>query len=127
VHRAPVHDRLVPGPLNATPETAAAALARKLGLRPGIRLALVGAPAGWPGPGLPDGVAVHRRSGPANDVTVAFFGGRARMARALPGLAARLRPDAALWVAWPRRAGVTSATWVTRPSGPPPCPSVWWT
>jgi hypothetical protein len=74
--------------------------ARKLGLAPGARLALVDPPPEWsladPPPYQPAG------DGPA-DVVIAFV----RAASQLPGLVelgARIFPAGALWVAWPRRA-----------------------
>ncbi len=77
--------------------------ARKLGLRPGQRVALDDPPDGWslrePPPGLlsgdPDGTA---------DLIVAFFRAEAEMPRRLPALARRIFPAGALWAAWPRRA-----------------------
>ena len=88
------HGRVSVG-YSATPQ------ARKLGLKPGLRLGLVNAPAGWaptdPPPTVPaaDGAA---------DVLIVFV----RSAAELAGLveqARRVFPDGALWVAWPRRAG----------------------
>ncbi len=39
------------------------------------------------------------------DLVLAFFHEAAELPRRLPALADRIRPDGALWVAWPRRAG----------------------
>jgi hypothetical protein len=81
-------------------------LARKLGVKPGHVLALVGAPPGWQVEGLPDGVTVRRDPAvPGAEVTVAFFRDLASLGRGIPGLARSTVADAALWVAWPRRAG----------------------
>jgi hypothetical protein len=79
--------------------------ARKLGLKPGLRVALDEAPAQWalqdpPGGLLPAGPG----DGPA-DVIIAFFRAAAELAARLPGLAERIRPAGAIWAAWPRRAG----------------------
>ncbi len=79
-------------------------LAKKLGIKPQTRLALDGAPRGWVVPDLPDGVTTAAAAGPA-DVVVAFFGRAAELPERLPGLAERIFPAGALWVAWPRRAG----------------------
>jgi hypothetical protein len=74
--------------------------ARKLGLKAGHRLAVIGAPDGWllsdPPPTADAG------EGPA-DVVLVFV----RTVTELPGLAGiaeRVFPDGALWAAWPRRA-----------------------
>jgi hypothetical protein len=88
---------------------------KKLGLKPGGRLLLVGAPRGWSTGELPAGARERRRrpaagaaapetAGGAGDVTVAFVRARAELAAAIEPLSARIFPDGALWVAWPRRA-----------------------
>ena len=79
-------------------------LAKKLGIKPGTRLALDGAPPGWSVPELPDGVVAATDGGPA-DVVVAFFREAAELPERLPGLARRIFPAGALWLAWPRKAG----------------------
>ncbi|HEV2371372.1 MAG TPA: hypothetical protein VGS19_04305 [Streptosporangiaceae bacterium] len=81
-------------------------LARKLGMKPGHVVALVGAPQGWQVEGLPAGVEV-RPDGPVPgaEVTVAFFRDLASLTSDVPGLARSTAADGALWVAWPRRAG----------------------
>lgn len=83
--------------------------ARKLGLRPGGRLALIGAPEGWDVEGRPPDVSVVRDAGagPAGPdlVVVAFHRLAEELAPSLQRLAPEVFPDAALWAAWPRRAG----------------------
>ncbi len=79
-------------------------LAKKLGIKPQTRLALDGAPGGWAVPDLPEGVTAAPAAEPA-DVVVAFFGQAAELPERLPGLAQRIFPAGALWLAWPRRAG----------------------
>jgi hypothetical protein len=79
-------------------------LAKKLGVKPGARLALDRAPAGWSVPELPAGVDAAVDSEPA-DVVVAFFREAAELPERLPRLAGRIFPAGSLWVAWPRRAG----------------------
>lgn len=78
--------------------------ARKLGLRPGHRVALDHPPAGWALDERPEGAVVVGPRARA-DVTVAFVSSAAQLARRLPGLVARLAPESSLWLAWPRRAG----------------------
>jgi hypothetical protein len=87
-------------------------LPRKLGIKPGARVGLIGAPEGFDSTlgDLPDGVAVRRRLGREPfDVIVAFFSRRSTLERRLPGLSAALDPAGGLWIAWPKRAsGVTT-------------------
>jgi len=81
-------------------------LPRKLGIRPGHRIALLGAPDGFEGgtlSDLPDAVAVARRAGAAADVIVSFHTRRAELERRLPALRAMMEPAAGLWIAWPKR------------------------
>jgi hypothetical protein len=78
--------------------------ATKLALRPGQRVALHHRPPGWDLADPPSGLAEADPGGPA-DVIIAFFGAAHEIAAELPGLARRIYPAGALWVAWPRRAG----------------------
>jgi hypothetical protein len=83
-------------------------LPKKLGVKPGCRLALSGAPRDFERSlgELPDGVkalAFGRAKGPF-DVLVAFFDSEAVFRRLLPKLHAALEPDGGLWIAWPKRA-----------------------
>jgi hypothetical protein len=82
-------------------------LPRKLGIKAGARLALIGAPEGFDATlgELPGGVVVRRRvGGQPLDVIVAFFSSRALLVRRLPALSAALDPAGGLWIAWPKRA-----------------------
>ncbi len=79
-------------------------LAKKLGIKPGTRLALDWAPPGWAVPELPGGVVAAADGEPA-DVVVAFFREAAELPERLPALARRIFPAGALWLAWPRKAG----------------------
>lgn len=83
--------------------------ARKLGLRPGGRLVLIGAPEGWDVEGRTADVSVVRDAlaGPAGaDLVIVAFHRRAEeLEPSLQRLAPAVFPDAALWAAWPRRAG----------------------
>jgi hypothetical protein len=78
--------------------------AGKLGLRPGQRVYLHRAPSGWDLTDPPDGLTDAGPDGPA-DVIIAFFTAAASIPVELEGLARRIYPAGALWVAWPRRAG----------------------
>ncbi|MDQ1681221.1 MAG: hypothetical protein QOI42_2080 [Frankiaceae bacterium] len=81
-------------------------LVRKLGIRPGHRLALLGAPEGFALDGLAD-VTVSRtaRTGSAYDVIVLFCRDAAALRRRFARLALRLPDSGAVWVAWPKRTG----------------------
>ncbi|MSQ42017.1 MAG: DUF3052 family protein [Dehalococcoidia bacterium] len=81
-------------------------LPRKLGIKPGHRLALVGAPAGFEVTlgALPDGVTLLARPWASLDVVVCFTTRRADLARRFAPMARALDPAGGLWVAWPKRA-----------------------
>ena len=82
-------------------------LPRKLGIKPGHRVALLGAPDGFETGTLgelPGDVKVVRRTGGKADVIVSFHTERAELERRLPVLRAMMEPAAGLWIAWPKRA-----------------------
>ncbi len=78
--------------------------ARKLGLKPGLRVALDHAPPDWTLLDPPQGLVT---AGPRSsaDVIVCFCRTEAEVVKRLPGLGRRVFPDGGIWVAWPRRAG----------------------
>jgi hypothetical protein len=78
-------------------------LPKKLGIKPGHRVALLGAPNSFE-LALPDDVKVRRRAGGKTDVIVTFHTARAELERRLPALRAMMDPAAGLWIAWPKRA-----------------------
>ncbi len=78
--------------------------ARKLGLKPGQRVALDEPPDGWSLREPPDGL-LPPGAGGAVDLIVAFFRAEVELPDRLPALARRVFPAGALWAAWPRRAG----------------------
>jgi hypothetical protein len=81
-------------------------LARKLGIKPGARVRLVNAPAGFDDVlgELPPGAHLSRRTAAgATDVIVAFCTRGAQLERGLPGWRAALDPAGGLWIAWPKR------------------------
>ncbi|HLN43285.1 MAG TPA: DUF3052 domain-containing protein [Acidimicrobiales bacterium] len=88
-----------PGGYSGTP------LARKLGIRPGDLVALVGAPRGWTVPDLPQGARVRRTLGAGAEVVIAFVRRAANLEAVVGNAAAVLGPEEALWLLWPRRAG----------------------
>ncbi|MFE7930337.1 DUF3052 domain-containing protein [Streptomyces sp. NPDC057456] len=79
-------------------------LARKLGVKPGHRVRLRHAPAGWEVPGLPDGVHLAPGGPRDADLTVAFYRAHTDLAAEAPALVRDLADDAMLWIAWPRKA-----------------------
>jgi hypothetical protein len=81
-------------------------LVRKLGIKPGFRVAWPAAPEGFEAllEGLPDGVSVRRALRGRLDLVVGFVTGRAELERRLPALRRAIEPDGTLWVAWPKRA-----------------------
>jgi hypothetical protein len=82
-------------------------LVKKLGIKPGHRLALLGAPDGFGTAlgDLPAGVAVQAdlRGAPL-DVIVLFAPDQAGLRRGFATAARRLSPAGGLWVAWPKKA-----------------------
>ena len=79
--------------------------ARKLGIKAGHTLVLLGAPAGWSIPGLEPDVEIRRDLRRAPDVVLAFVRSRRELQRSSPRLVRALAADASLWVVWPRKAG----------------------
>ena len=81
-------------------------LNRKLGLKPRYRIAVVNPPDRYwdlvhP---LPEGVAVAGPRAKRLDFIHVFVERRAELLRALPKLVTRIKPDAMIWVSWPKRA-----------------------
>ena len=81
-------------------------LARKLGIREGSRLLPLGAPDGYArllAP-LPHGVRLVARLSATVDLVHLFTARRTALARELARLRRAIRPDAAVWVSWPKKA-----------------------
>jgi hypothetical protein len=95
-----VSSRPAPAGYSGTP------LGRKLGIKAGSRVALVGAPEGFEEAlePLPEGAAARRRLRGPQDVIVCFVSSSAALDRALPRLMAAMSPACGLWIAWPKRA-----------------------
>ncbi|MEN8375075.1 MAG: DUF3052 domain-containing protein [Gemmatimonadota bacterium] len=81
-------------------------LPRKLGIKPGHRVALLGAPEGFSAAlgNLPERVRTTRRAaaGPY-DVMVLFADRRSRLARRIGAAKAKLAPNGGLWICWPKK------------------------
>src|SRR5450631_738797 len=82
-------------------------LPKKLGIKPGTRLGLVGAPDDFAETlgDLPDDVSPRRVARDRNqfDVIVCFARSSKELARDLPTLPSRLLPTGGLWIAWPKK------------------------
>ena len=81
-------------------------LARKLGIKEGASVLLIGAPPGYRellAP-LPDGVRFVGRVSATTDLIHGFFTRKADLQRSLAGLRGKIRPDAVVWVSWPKKA-----------------------
>jgi hypothetical protein len=82
-------------------------LPKKLGIKPGSRVVVLGAPEGFVADTLqpmPEDVAMRSTArGPA-DVIVSFHTERADLARRMPRLRDLMDPAAGLWIAWPKKA-----------------------
>jgi hypothetical protein len=82
-------------------------LPRKLGIGPGMRVALLHAPDGVEATlePLPSGVRLQHglRRAERVDLIVGFVAERDHLARNIGWLTAALLPGGALWVAWPKR------------------------
>ena len=79
-------------------------LVDKLGVRPGHRLALLGAPANLDMDlRLPDDVTVIRRLSGHCDVVVFFTTQRRELERRIDGIGQAIAPNGAGWIAWPKK------------------------
>jgi len=82
-------------------------LPKKLGIRVGHRVALLGAPTAFEETlGLPDGVTVGKSARGAHtvDVIVLFAKAMRDLTKGLATAAKALAYDGGLWVAWPKKA-----------------------
>ena len=81
------------------------ALVDKLGIKPGVRVALVGAPDGFEEmlEPVPDGTRIGRRLAKGVDVAVMFAMSQAELSRRWGDLTAAVGPTGAVWVAWPKK------------------------
>jgi DUF3052 family protein len=82
-------------------------LVKKLGIKPGMRVAVLGGPEDFVSDTLgqlPEDVAVARRLGASKDIVIFFTTQRAALAERLEALRAAIAPDGMIWVAWPKKA-----------------------
>ena len=81
-------------------------LVRKLGIKEGFRVALVGCPDGFRDEleGLPDGVSFVTSVQAQLDLVLFFAKTQSELTRNFSRLAAKLAPTGMLWIAWPKKA-----------------------
>jgi hypothetical protein len=81
-------------------------LAKKLGIKPGSSIFVEGAPMVYEQLLAPmqDGVNVQSAVDSSTDIVHLFSTAKANLARALGRTLQHLRPDAAVWVSWPKKA-----------------------
>ncbi len=79
-------------------------LPRKLGVREGSRVLIVGEPAGFSLGPVPARTAFARSARGTLDVVLVFPRTLADLRRRFPALARALDPAGRLWVAWPKKA-----------------------
>jgi len=87
-------------------------LARKLGFKPSMRVLLCGAPDDYARlvEPLPVGVVFSGRASLRTDMAHVFVADRDELASRLATLRRRLRPDAVVWVSWPKKSSGVPST-----------------
>lgn len=79
-------------------------LAAKLGIRERSRLFLSGAPKNYLKlVALPEGARVVRKIDGKTDIVHVFVSDKARLSPLLRASLAAIRPDASIWVSWPKK------------------------
>ena len=81
------------------------ALAKKLGIKPGSRLLLVGAPDQYVDllAPLPAGIQFDQQLSEATDIVQVFSTERIQLEQQLASYRAKLKPTGAIWVSWPKK------------------------
>lgn len=82
-----------------------APLAKKLGVKEASTLVVAGAPDGWAVPDLPSGVTARTSLRGVFDVAVVFVRSAAELRRRAGSVVKATPDEAAVWIAWPRKAG----------------------
>jgi hypothetical protein len=101
MRRARLHERIGGRQLTAS----AAPRARKLGIRPGARVAALGSPAEFADllGSLPPGARLVARAGPRSDVIVLFGTRDADLGKRFRAALLALAVDGGLWLAYPKQ------------------------
>ena len=84
-------------------------LLKKLGVKDGSTLVLVGEPRGVIGE-IPASVTVRRQARGVADVVVGFFNRRQDLEHRIGTLSRMIYPDGGLWLAWPKRSSGLETT-----------------
>jgi hypothetical protein len=81
-------------------------LPRKLGIKPGMSMAILNAPPNLETilGQLPDDVTTGRRLDDHRDLVLIFVTRQTDLAARIPVLMSAIAPDGMIWVAWPKRA-----------------------
>jgi hypothetical protein len=81
-------------------------LTEKLGIKPDMRVTVLGAPPGYQGllGELPQGAALQSKLPRTASFVHQFVRSRNQLDRQLPSLAAALTDDGTLWISWPKQA-----------------------
>jgi hypothetical protein len=79
--------------------------AAKVGVKTGMRLAVLDAPVGWHLQGLPDGVELVDDRGERPDVVIAFMRSASDLRSRADRLEVAIQGASSLWICWPRKAG----------------------
>ena len=87
-------------------------LAKKLGLKAASRVLLLGAPPEYSAllAPLPEGVVFDRIAGTDIDIAHIFVTRKEELAQHLATLRKTLKPDATVWVSWPKKAAKVATT-----------------
>jgi len=91
-------------PLAGHKDYSSTPLPRKLGIREGSRVLLVGAPSGFSLGPVPSGTSFARGARGPLDVVLLFTRTLADLRRRFPSAVRALDPAGRLWVAWPKKA-----------------------
>jgi len=80
-------------------------LAEKLGIKPGFTIHLVDAPPGYSQlvQPLPEGVILTSTLSGNTDLVHLFTTQKAKLATSLRALRTKIKPDAVIWVSWPKK------------------------
>ena len=80
-------------------------LAKKLGLQVGSNVVVSGAPKDYPSliAPAPEGMRMERRISSSTDIVHVFATRRPELERFLISCRSKLKPEAAVWVSWPKK------------------------
>jgi len=89
-----------------TPGYSGTPLPAKLGIKPGALVCALNAPGNYAAllGRLPQGAEISTKLSPKADVVHLFTARKAELTKALKAYRAKLRPAAAIWISWPKKA-----------------------